>query len=135
MISLHLEFCKQFGKPFIKAIPVSRETKTEELEKELSRFNGAASILLDTDDRVLRGGSGTSFNWDVIPENARGQIILAGGLSPENVGEAVQMIRPYAVDVSSGVEKFDADNKLIKGVKDKNRIEAFVRAVQLADGE
>ncbi|MNN80751.1 N-(5'-phosphoribosyl)anthranilate isomerase [compost metagenome] len=71
------------------------------------------------------GGTGEAFDWSLVPAHLSKPIILAGGLSPDNVAQAIQQVRPYAVDVSGGVEQ-------AKGIKDPARIEAFIRAVKQA---
>ena len=89
------------------------------------------AILLDTYHKDTLGGSGETFNWQIAVEAKRRfnlPIILAGGLTPENVGEAVRTVRPYAVDVSSGVE-------ISPGRKDHAKIKAFIEAVRQADME
>lgn len=86
-----------------------------------------AAVLLDTYDPHRHGGTGKTFAWDLITElPGRAPSILAGGLTPENVGEAIAATHPFAVDVSSGVES-------APGVKDHARIEAFMAAVRIAD--
>ncbi|HUU15133.1 MAG TPA: phosphoribosylanthranilate isomerase [Terriglobia bacterium] len=87
----------------------------------------AEAFLLDAYDPNLRGGTGKTFDWDLAREAKRyGTIILAGGLTPENVGEAIRQVRPFAVDVASGVES-------APGVKDPVKLEAFFRAVHEAE--
>ena len=83
-------------------------------------------MLLDTYRKGVPGGTGAAFDWDRIPKELAGGIILAGGLSPENVETAVSRVRPYAVDVSGGVEQE-------KGIKDPGKIAAFMRGVRRAD--
>jgi phosphoribosylanthranilate isomerase len=90
-------------------------------------FPSAAALLLDAASEVY-GGSGMAFDWTRIPLQRTRRIVLAGGLTEHNVGTAVRTVRPYAVDVSSGVE--DAP-----GQKSPARIEAFIRAVRRADQE
>jgi len=111
------EACRMYGKPYIKAIRMQAET-------ELSRFEGryadATGLLLDAYHPGVKGGTGSGFDWDLIPRESRLPIILAGGLSPENATLAVQQVRPYALDVSSGVESG-------KGIKDKAKMAAFIR--------
>ena len=82
--------------------------------------------MLDTLSAGQYGGTGESFDWDVIPVSLREKIILSGGLTPTNVGDAVQKVRPWAVDVSSGIE-------MQKAIKDPEKIRAFMSAVQRAD--
>jgi phosphoribosylanthranilate isomerase len=110
------------GIPLIRAVAVRQGFKPEELG-----HLKASAFLLDTFDPNLCGGTGKTFNWRVAREAARyGPIILAGGLTPENVGEAVRTVRPFAVDVASGVES-------APGIKDAVRLRAFFAAVEEAD--
>ena len=111
------EACRMYGKPYIKAIRMQAETELSRLE---SRYADAAGLLLDAYHPGVKGGTGSGFDWDLIPRESRLPIILAGGLSPENATLAVQQVRPYALDVSSGVESG-------KGVKDKAKMAAFIR--------
>ncbi|RTZ58670.1 MAG: N-(5'-phosphoribosyl)anthranilate isomerase, partial [Gammaproteobacteria bacterium] len=80
-------------------------------------------LLLDTPDELVHGGSGRTFDWSLAPQQGRGRIILAGGLNAGNVAEAIRLVQPYAVDVSSGVERSP-------GIKDHKKIQAFVSAVK-----
>jgi phosphoribosylanthranilate isomerase len=113
------EFCRSFHRPYIKAIRMRPET---DLHAEERRYRDAAGILLDTYSPAAAGGTGERFDWARVPEDLARPVILAGGLDPSNVIEAVRRVRPYAVDVSSGVEQS-------KGIKDAARITAFLRAV------
>lgn len=90
------------------------------------RFCGADGLLLDAYHPSVQGGTGDRFDWDLVPRNCGLPIILAGGLDAMNVAQAVTRTRPYAVDVSSGVE-------VGKGIKDKNKIAAFISAVHQGD--
>ena len=85
-----------------------------------------AGPLLDTYDPASPGGTGLSFDWSLIPARLPLPIVLAGGLTPDNVGAAVRRVRPWAVDVSSGVER-------AKGIKDAARIAAFIRGARRED--
>ena len=114
------DFCEQFKRPYIKAIRVSEQT---DLPVEAERFNRAQALLLDTYIAGIPGGTGQTFNWQLIPKKLSKPIILAGGLTPANVGEAIKTVAPYAVDVSGGVEAS-------KGIKDKDKIKQFIHEVQ-----
>lgn len=106
--------------PVIKAVRVGKSFRPAQLR----RYKMASALLLDGFDRRLRGGTGKAFNWKFARQAQRyGRIIVAGGLTPENVGEAVRAGRPYAVDVASGVES-------APGKKDEARMKAFVSAVR-----
>lgn len=112
--------CQQFGMPFIKALRVQ---ESMDIEAEMARFPDACGFLLDAYHPQHYGGSGVCFDWQQFPHSAEQPIILAGGLTPDNVGDAVHTLTPYAVDVSSGVEQE-------KGVKDATKIRAFCAAVK-----
>lgn len=112
-------FCGSFGLPYLKAI---RMRESVDLVKEVSRYQDAVGILLDSFSDEAAGGTGQSFDWARIPADLPKPVVLAGGLNPDNVKDAIRTARPYAVDVSSGVEES-------KGIKDKDKIEQFVKAV------
>jgi phosphoribosylanthranilate isomerase len=97
-----------------------------DLQQSCIAYQQAAAILLDTYQPGVPGGTGRVFDWRRIPHNLPSPIILAGGLSPETVEQAVSQVRPYAVDVSGGVERS-------KGVKDADKIIAFMRGVRRGD--
>ncbi len=110
------------GFPLIRAVAV-REGFQPETLRELV----ANAFLLDAFDAKVLGGTGKPFNWALAHEaNRFGTIILAGGLTPENVGQAIREVRPFAVDVASGVEA-------APGVKDAGKLRAFFREVERAD--
>jgi phosphoribosylanthranilate isomerase len=117
------DYCDTFGRPWIKAVRMRPET---DLKVQLERYWSASALLLDTYDPAIAGGTGRRFDWDLVPAWLAPRIILAGGLTPENVGEAVRRIGPYAVDVSGGVES-------AKGVKDRAKMEAFLQGVRDGD--
>ena len=114
------EFCRQFNRPYIKAIAMHGET---ELRQKISEYHDARGVLLDSHAPGQAGGTGKIFDWNVIPQDLDVPLILAGGLSVENVAEAVRIVRPYAVDVSSGVERE-------KGLKDAELVTAFIHEVK-----
>ncbi|HEX9625812.1 MAG TPA: phosphoribosylanthranilate isomerase [Acidiferrobacterales bacterium] len=116
------EACRAFGRPYIKAVRMAPEV---DVTAAARRYGDAAGILLDSYSPKVAGGSGETFDWSRVPRDLGRPLILAGGLTPDNVARAIAVVRPYAVDVSSGVER-------AKGVKDRARIEAFVRAVAAA---
>lgn len=113
------EFCDQFEMPYIKVLRMRENVNVVAFAQE---YPNAAGILLDTYTKQ-GGGSGQSFDWNLIPEDMPLPLILAGGLNTENVAAAVETVKPYAVDVSSGVESEPA-------VKDHNKIEQFIKEVQ-----
>jgi phosphoribosylanthranilate isomerase len=113
-------YCEQFGIPYIKAIRVKQG---DDVNNKIASYPSAAGILLDTFKEDVPGGTGEAFDWSLIPATTSKPIILAGGLTPENVAQAITQTKPYAVDVSGGVEKD-------KGIKEVVKINAFVRSVQ-----
>ncbi|AXQ49052.1 phosphoribosylanthranilate isomerase [Pseudomonas vlassakiae] len=114
--------CEGYHRPWIKAL---RVRPGDDLEAACQRYAGARGILLDTYVAGVPGGTGEAFDWSLVPARLSKPIILAGGLSAGNVGQAIAQVRPYAVDVSGGVEQ-------AKGIKDAAKIEAFMRAVKQA---
>jgi phosphoribosylanthranilate isomerase len=117
------EFCQQFGKPYLKVIRVKAGV---DLLQCASRYAGAQGLLLDAFVEGTQGGTGESFDWELIPHDLSLPVILSGGLSADNVAAAVRQVQPYAVDVSSGVEA-------AKGIKDMAKIDAFINEVRRAD--
>jgi phosphoribosylanthranilate isomerase len=115
--------CAGHGRPWIKAI---RMRESVDLAHEMQQYSEAAGLLLDTYKTGVPGGTGERFDWDRIPPELRSRIILAGGLNGRNVEQAVRRIRPYAVDVSGGVEA-------AKGVKDADKMAAFIAGVKRGD--
>jgi phosphoribosylanthranilate isomerase len=117
------DFCRSFGVPYLRALRVRPGV---DLLESLSLFGDAAGWLLDAYRQELYGGTGEAFDWELVPRSLPRPLILSGGLDAANVGEAIRRVRPWAVDVSSGVEA-------AKGVKDERRIAAFMEAVRNAD--
>lgn len=117
------QYCAQFDRPYLKAIRVSAGV---DLLQCASDFHGAKGLLLDAHVEGIPGGTGISFDWALIPRQLPVPVILSGGLDAENVASAVEQVRPYAVDVSSGVESG-------KGIKDAARIAAFINEVKRTD--
>lgn len=123
-------FCRSFGRPYLKAVAASVET---DLLESLSPFDDAAGVLVDAPPSDgLPGGTGRTFDWSLLPARLPRPLVLSGGLTPGNVREAVQRLRPWAVDVSSGVEAQDAAGTPMKGIKDAARIAAFIEEVRHA---
>ncbi|HZW85934.1 MAG TPA: phosphoribosylanthranilate isomerase [Gallionella sp.] len=113
------EFCAQFNRPYIKAVRVKAGV---DLLQCAADYSGAAGLLLDAHVEGVQGGTGATFDWTLIPEAMPLPIILSGGLQPENVAAAIRQVRPYAVDVSSGVEAS-------KAIKDAVKITRFIQEV------
>ncbi len=117
------EFCRQFGRPYLKAIRVRAGV---DLVECAARYADAQALLLDAYVEGVQGGTGESFDWELIPRQLPLPVILSGGLHPGNVAAAVRQVRPYAVDVSSGVEA-------AKGIKDAAKVAAFINEVKDVD--
>lgn len=115
--------CEGYHRPYIKAV---RVRPGEDLEAICKHYSGASGILLDTYVAGVPGGTGEAFDWSLVPERLSKPIILAGGLSAANVAQAIAQVKPYAVDVSGGVEA-------AKGIKDPQKIDAFMQAVHNAE--
>ena len=115
------EQCRVYGRPYIKAIHM-RASEDPQIQVQAQRYGDAAGFLLDTYSPAAAGGTGQVFDWRCVPRDVGRPLILAGGLTPENVAAAIKQVRPYAVDVSSGVEQS-------KGIKDAAKIAAFLRSV------
>lgn len=113
------DYCAGFGLPYLKAVPMVAGAEVPDYEQ---RFASATGLLLDSHGGREMGGTGKPFDWGRIPAERRKPLILAGGLHPGNVAEAIRQTRPYAVDVSSGVES-------AKGIKDSELMRAFIRGV------
>lgn len=114
------EYCDQFNMPYIKVLRMRENANVVAYAQE---FPNASGLLLDAYHKGMGGGTGQTFDWSIIPGDLPLPLILAGGLTPDNVASAVEQVRPYAVDVSSGVESEPA-------VKDHKKIEQFIKEVQ-----
>ena len=127
------EQCQQLAaavnRPFIRAFRVKTDTSPQDLLECEAQYRAASplfqGLLLDTFVDSF-GGSGKVFDWSLIPKELAPRVVLSGGLSVQNATDAVACVRPYAVDISSGVE-------LSKGIKDQLKVQAFINAVRLAD--
>ncbi|MFZ9150878.1 MAG: phosphoribosylanthranilate isomerase [Burkholderiales bacterium] len=116
------EYCAALGVPYLKAVRVRPGV---DLLQYAQQFHGARGLLLDAYVQGVRGGTGATFDWTLIPNSLPLPVVLSGGLDADNVGAAVRAVRPWAVDVSSGVES-------AKGIKDAAKIEAFMNGVRNA---
>ncbi|MFX1711367.1 phosphoribosylanthranilate isomerase [Stutzerimonas stutzeri] len=112
--------CEGFHRPWYKALRVGGG---EDIAAQVALYANASGILLDTFVAGVPGGTGECFDWSLIPPNLSKSLILAGGLTADNVEQAIAQVRPYAVDVSGGVEAS-------KGIKDAVKVETFVRRVR-----
>ncbi|TDO96815.1 phosphoribosylanthranilate isomerase [Marinomonas balearica] len=110
------EECASYGVSYIKALRMKPDLN---LTTEFERFSSAVAILLDAYKAGVPGGTGETFDWERIPRTSDKPIILAGGLTPENITQAVMQVSPYAVDVSGGVEE-------TKGKKDFIKVKDFI---------
>ncbi|MCE9640339.1 MAG: phosphoribosylanthranilate isomerase [Betaproteobacteria bacterium] len=117
------DFCAQFGVPYIKAVRVKAGL---DLLQYAQLYGAARGLLLDAFVDGTHGGTGTAFDWNLIPRGLPLQVILSGGLNPANVAAAIRRVAPWAVDVSSGVEASP-------GIKDPQKIAAFMKEVRSAD--
>jgi len=117
------EFCTRFDMPYIKAIKVRPGV---DLLQYARHYRTAKGLLLDAFVDGSHGGTGSTFDWALIPDQLPLPLILAGGLHQDNVAEAIRRVRPWAVDVSSGVEA-------AKGIKDAAKVAAFIRGARNAD--
>lgn len=117
------DYCRQFHVPYMKAIRVRAGTNLIQCAND---YADAKALLVDAYSEGVAGGTGQVFDWNLIPANLTISVVLAGGLNAGNVGNAIRQVRPYAVDVSGGVERE-------KGIKDADKIAAFIRGVIDAD--
>jgi phosphoribosylanthranilate isomerase len=115
--------CKQFGLPFIKSIAIGDGV---DVLSHMQGYPDASGFILDAWQPQQHGGGGETFDWDRVPDSSPAPVILAGGLTPGNVSLAIRSTRPYAVDVSSGVETS-------KGIKSAEKIAAFMKGVEHSD--
>ncbi len=116
-------FCSAFGRAWLKAFRVGGK---RDLIESVESYRDATGWMFDTWDERLAGGTGESFDWNLVPRNLSRPLVLSGGLTPGNVGDAIRNLRPWAVDVSSGVESD-------KGIKDASKVAAFIAGVRNAD--
>jgi phosphoribosylanthranilate isomerase len=117
-----VEACEGWHRPYIKALRVKAG---DDIAAAVDAYPSASGVLLDTYVEGVPGGTGEAFDWSLIPQSLSKPLILAGGLTPENVADAVTRVKPYAVDVSGGVEAS-------KGIKDHAKVRAFIDAVRKA---
>jgi phosphoribosylanthranilate isomerase len=114
------DYCAGHGRPWLRALRMQDDL---DLGKAVTEFGAARGLLLDAYRPGMPGGTGETFDWTRIPAELAGSIVLAGGLTPDNVSRAVRQVRPYAVDVSGGVEAEP-------GIKDANKIARFMQSVR-----
>lgn len=116
--------CSRYELPWLKAVAMENAASVRQAERD---YPSAQGLLLDSHTSGERGGSGRAFDWGLSRPVAK-PVWLAGGLNPDNVGRAIRIVKPYAVDVSSGVESSP-------GIKDKTLVAAFIKAVKKAENE
>ena len=117
------EFCEQFETPYMKVVAVKLDS---DLKSEFAKYESALYMLLDSFDPIMLGGTGNTFDWGRVIEltqKQRSRLVLAGGLGPANVREAIEIVQPFGVDVSSGVEAS-------KGIKDLKMMQLFIQGVR-----
>jgi len=119
------EYCAQFDRPFVRAVKVGPGV---DLLEYAHRFSRAKALHLDADVPGVAGGTGETFDWSEVPRNLPLPLILSGGLTAQNVGRAMRQVKPWAVDVSSGVES-------ARGIKDPAKIVEFIRSVRSEDAK
>ena len=117
------DFCASFDVPYMKAVRIRPGVDLLQYARD---FSSAKALLLDAYQEGLHGGTGAVFDWELIPRMVPLPLVLSGGLTPENVADAIRRVHPTAVDVSSGVEAS-------KGIKDEAKIAAFITGVRNAD--
>ena len=111
------EFCASFNRPYIKAVRMKDGLDLYAVQDE---YASARGLLLDTYKKGIPGGTGEAFNWHKVPHDLQLPVILAGGLTADNIAAAITQVKPYAVDVSGGVEAF-------KGKKDPQKVIQFMQ--------
>jgi phosphoribosylanthranilate isomerase len=129
------DLCRSFGRAYLKAVHMKDGV---DLLEYAALYEDAAGLVFDSYwPGDLPGGTGRAFDWSRLSAVVRAKlpapVILSGGLDAANVAGAIREVRPWAVDVSSGVEELDADGKARRGLKDASRIEAFMNGVRHAD--
>ncbi|QUX95749.1 phosphoribosylanthranilate isomerase [Marinomonas sp. CT5] len=112
--------CASYQRPYMKALRVQ---KNDDVRALVEQYSSATAMLLDAYKAGVPGGTGEVFDWTLIPSNLPKPIVLAGGLTPENVGQAIKQVQPYAVDVSGGVE-------LSKGIKSELKVQEFINGAK-----
>jgi phosphoribosylanthranilate isomerase len=130
--SEEVDFCEQFNRPYIKALGMKgAEHDADFLFANVKKYQSAKALLLDGHAPGEAGGTGESFDWasiaTVVHAETAMPIVLAGGLTPDNVKQAIDLVHPFAVDVSSGVESS-------QGIKDKEKVIAFMQQASFFNG-
>jgi len=121
------EFCSRFSRPWIKAVRMKDDV---DLYQCAVQYRQAVGLLVDSYVAGIPGGTGETFNWDRLPKDLSLPVVLAGGLQPGNVADAVAQVRPWAVDVSGGVEQKTVQGGRSGGIKDPAAIRAFIKSAK-----
>lgn len=114
------EFCEQFKRPYIKALPA---ISLQDIMDKIALYPNASALLLDTPAGQTYGGSGQTFDWSYVPKSADPPLILAGGITPDNIAKALDSAQPYAIDICSGIE-------ISPGIKDHHKMAALMNQVR-----
>ena len=120
------DYCASFGRRYIKAVRMRAGVDLHALSRTYAR---ASALLVDAFSPLMAGGTGQTFDWNLLPAQRDMLMILAGGLSPDNVTDAIRQVRPWGVDVSGGVEERDELGKPVGGIKSPAAIDAFLEGV------
>jgi phosphoribosylanthranilate isomerase len=129
------DLCRSFARPYLKAMPVGAAEEEGRLLESLAPYGDAAGWLLDAPAAHGRpGGTGNTFDWSRVPTTLARPLVLSGGLHAGNVADAIRRLRPWAVDVSSGVEERGEDGRAVPGRKDAQAVRRFIEEVRHADG-
>jgi phosphoribosylanthranilate isomerase len=124
-------FCESFARPYMKAL---RMKPGLDVKASVEAYPNATAVLLDAYSPGCAGGTGETFDWDRVPAGAATPIVLAGGLTPDNVADAVARVKPYGVDVSGGVEA-SSGGQPAYGIKDSEKVAAFVRRAKCGEDQ
>jgi len=117
------EYCTSFNRPYIKVVGMKSISNEEEFANYANQYKDAKGFLIDSHATGKAGGTGKTFDWDSVPQSFKKPIILAGGLNPDNIADALNQASVYGVDLSSGVERKP-------GIKDKQKISKLMTAIQ-----
>ena len=118
-------YCESFGIPYIKSVAMA---SADGIDRTIAEHPNAVALLFDSHKPGENGGSGVVFDWKTMPKSSAKPVILAGGLTCDNVARAIGAVRPYAVDVSSGIES-------APGIKDAELMRRFINEVRRASGD
>jgi phosphoribosylanthranilate isomerase len=119
-------FCRRFNRPYMKALRMADDL---DVAAVAAQYDDACGLLLDSHVAGVPGGTGKTFDWQRIPQQLSQPLVLAGGLDASNISDAIRITRPWAVDVSGGVEQIDADGRRHPGIKSEAAMAAFIEGV------